>query len=72
MPMILRSGRVKTDQTPAVRHRLPVLRPLGEVRFSHTRRGAQYESVEVDIGASLLREFYRVLSVLHETDGGDI
>jgi hypothetical protein len=72
MPMILRSGRVKTDQTPAVRRRLPVLRPLGEVRFSHTRRGAQYESVEVDVGALLSREFHYVPGILHEPDGGDL
>ena len=48
MPMIMRSGNVKTDVAPTMRRRLPAMRPLGEVRFSHTRSGAQFESIEVE------------------------
>ena len=72
--MILRSGRAKTEVAPTQRHRLPTLRPLGEVRFSHTRHGAQFESVEVDVGAELARDpsFALQPGTYHRNDSGSI
>ena len=74
MPMILRSGRIKSDVAPTPHRRLPVMRPLGEVRFSHMRHGAQYESIEVDVGAEMARDpsFALQPDTYHRDDAGGI